>query len=214
MRPPSKCPNCGLDLGLYVETHCPQCGMSLSPKPPMNAGIWLLNWMIAICGTFFVLTSVGWFVFYMNSSSSAELYEGAPYHAATFRVISVQYSPPTVGIDGASTPAIATAVGIVEGQREGMDLLPYVYPQDRAELMQRFPEGMVIPVYLFPTLRGVNRIQPLRGSPAEKYQRQATWASNRALPVVGGMGMLTALLGLGRFFLSRNRRSRTDTQMA
>jgi energy-coupling factor transporter transmembrane protein EcfT len=205
MRPLSKCPSCGLDLGLYVETHCPQCGMSLSPKPPMPAGIWLLNLMLTICGTVLVLTFVGWFVFYMNSSSSAELYEGAPYHAATFRVISVQYSPPTAGIDGGSTPAIATAAGIVEGQKEGMDLLPYVYPHDRAELMQRFPEGMVIPVYLFPTLRGVNRIQPLRGPPAETYRRQATWALNRALPVVGAIGMLTALLGLGRFFLWRSR---------
>jgi len=171
----------------------------------MNVGIWLLNWTIAICGTLFVLTSLWWFPLYMNSSSSAELYEGAPYHAATFRVISVQYSPPTTGIDGGSTPAIASAVGIVEGQRETMDLLPYVYPQDRAELMQRFPPGMVVPVYLFPTLRGVNRIQPQRGSPPEKYQRQAAWASNRALPVVGGIGMLTALLGLWRFFISRRR---------
>src|SRR5579871_1079931 len=190
MRRANKCPNCELNLGLYVETHCPQCGMSLSPKPPMTRGIWLLNLMLTISGTVFVLTSLGWFVFYMNSSSSAELYEGAPYHATTFRVISVQYSPPTVGIDGHSTPAIATAVGIVEGQREGMDLLPYVYPQDREELMQRFPEGTEIPVYLFPTLRGLNRIQSLRGSPAEKYQRQATWASHRALPVVGALGMV------------------------
>ncbi len=71
--------------------------------------------------------------------------------------------------------------------------------------MQRYPPGTVIPVYLFPDLRGVNRIQPLRGSPAEKYQRQADWATNRALPVVGAIGLLTALLGLGRFLLSRNR---------
>jgi len=205
MRPPSKCPSCGLDLGLYVETHCPRCGVSLTPKPPVSMGVRLLNWTIGICGTLFVLAFLWWFPLYMNSSSRAELYQGAPYHATTFRVISVQYSPPTAGIDGGSTPEIATAVGIVEGQREAMDLLPYVYPQDRAELMQRYPPGTVIPVYLFPDIRGLNRIQPLRGSPAEKYQRQADWATNRALPVVGAIGLLTALLGLGRFLLSRNR---------
>jgi len=209
MRPPSKCPNCKLDLGAYVETHCPRCGVSLAPKPPLTAGILLLNWMLAICATLFVLTSLGWFVFYMNSSSRADLYQGAPYHATTFRVISVQYSPPTVGADGmASTGPIATAVGIVEGQREAMDLLPYVFPRDRDELMERVPQGTVIPVYLFPTLSGVNRIQLMRGPPALKYQRQADWATNRALPVVAFIGLVTVLLSLARYSLWRSAQRR------
>lgn len=203
MQAPSKCPRCGLDLDRYIETHCPQCGLNFAAKPP-TAGILLIDWMIGICGTLLVLTSVGWFALYMNSSSRTELYEGAPYHATTFRVMSVQYTPVTVGIDGASSGPFASAVGIVEGQRETMDLLPYVYPRDRLELMQRFPEGTVISVYMFPTLRGVNRIQRVGLPPAEKYQLQATWASNRALPVVAGIGMLTALLVLGRFLVSRN----------
>lgn len=171
----------------------------------MTIGIWLLDVMITVSGTLFFLAAVGALGFYLDSSSRAELYRGVPYHATTFRVISVQYSPPVVVADGPSTGPIASAVGIVEGQRESMDLLPYIFPRDRSDLMERFPEGTVIPVYLFPTLSGVNRIQRIGVSPSQKFQRQSAWASNRALPLVGGMGMLLALLILWRFFLSRNR---------
>jgi hypothetical protein len=203
MQAPDKCRRCGLDLGRYIETHCPQCGLNFAAKPP-TAGTLLLDWMIGICGTLFVFSFVGWFALHMNSSSRAKLYEGAPYHATTFRVMSVQYTPATVAPDGAATGPIASAVGIVEGQRETMDVFPYIYPRSRDELMAHFPKDTIIPVYLFPTLRGVNRIQRVGVPPAEKYQEQTTWTTNRALPVVGGIGMLTALLVLGRFLVSRN----------
>ncbi len=141
----------------------------------------------------------------MNSSARAELYTGAPYHATTFRVISVQYTPLSAGAgDMAPTGPIATAVGIVEGQKETMDLLPYVFPSDREELMQRVPPGTVIPVYLFPTLDGVNRIQLIRGPAAQRYQRQSTWATTRALPVVALLGLLTLILSLTRYSLWRS----------
>jgi len=42
----SECPNCGLELGDYVETHCPQCGVNLAPKPPISISIRLLDVMI------------------------------------------------------------------------------------------------------------------------------------------------------------------------
>ncbi len=211
MQAPIKCPRCGLDLGAYVETHCPQCGVNLAPKPPLTAGIWLLNLTVAICGTLLVLASVFVFAFYMNSSSHAHLYEGAPYHATTFRVTSVQYTrSASARIDGSTSLDItASAIGIVEGQKEAMDLLPYLngIPREQDELMERVPEGTVIPVYLFPTLRGQNRIQLIHAVPTEEwYRERATWASNRALPVVGVIGILTALLSLARFFLSSNRR--------
>jgi hypothetical protein len=206
MHSPTKCPSCRLELGSYVETHCPQCGVSLAPKPPMIVGIRLLDALISFCGILFVFASAWSLGSYHDSSSLTELYAGAPYHATTFRVISVQYTPYTAGIDGAaSTGPSAYAVGIVEGQKETMDLLPYIYPRDRIELIQHFPEGTVIPVYLFPTLAGVNRIQRVGVPPAEKFQRRTRWVSNLALRLVGGTGMLMALLMLGRVFLSRNR---------
>lgn len=209
MQPPSKCPACGFELGAYVETHCPQCGVSLAPKPPMTAGIWLLDLMIAVCGTLFVLGSMFVFVFYMNSSSRAELYEGAPYRQTAFRVTSVQYSLVQFidGEHGMRSETHASAIGIVEGQKESMDLLPYLQgiPRDQYQLMNWVPEGTIIPVYLFPTLRGQNRIQVIFEVPTEVcYQRRATWASNRALPVAGLIGMIAVLLGLARFSLWRS----------
>lgn len=209
MQAPRKCPSCGRDLGAYVETHCPQCGVDLARKPPITIGIRLLDLMLAVCGALFVLAVMFLLSRYMNSSSRAELYGRAPYHATTFRVTSVQYEQRIIsGIDGAtSSQPIAFAIGIVEGQRESMDLLPYIIPRDQQALMKMFPEGTVIPVYLFPTLRGQNRIQRIGAVPtAEKYQRQVTWTTNRALSAVGMIGILTVLLSLARFSLSRNRR--------
>jgi hypothetical protein len=186
--------------------------VNFTPEP-LTPGILLLNWTIGICGTFFVLASIGWFAFYMNASSRAELYEGAPYRVTTFRVTSVQYY--RIATDtlngGTSSVAAASASGIVEGQRESMDLLPCLnkIPQDQQDVEQQVPAGTVIGVYLFPTLRGENRIQRIGGlPPAEKYQRQATWASSRAFPVVGFMGLLTVFLSLARYSLWRSARRR------
>lgn len=209
MQAASRCPSCDLDLGVYVETHCPQCGVSLAPKMPITAAIWLLDVMIAISGTLLVLASMFVFACYMNWSSGAELYNGAPYHAAKFRVTRVEFiRRVTVGVDGAtSSEAAVYADGVVDGQRESMNLWPYLHtlPQNQEQLKSWVPEGTVISVYLFPTLRGQNRIQLIGAIPtAEGYQRQVTWVSNRALPVVGVIGVLTALLSLARFLLRRS----------
>jgi hypothetical protein len=211
MQAPTKCPTCGIDLGFYVETHCPQCGVNLAPKPPVTPGIWLLDLMITICGSLFVLGSLFGFVFYKNTSSQAQLYEGAPYHATTLKVTNVQYTRVWMmdGEHGGHSETYASAIGIVEGHKESMDLLLYLnaIPQNQYELMEWVPEGKVIPVDLFPTLRGQNRIQPIREVPAEEWYRgRAMWASNRAFPVIGAIGALAALLGLARFFLCANRR--------
>jgi len=208
MLPPSKCAICGLDLGSYVETHCPQCGANLAPKPPLTAGIRLLDLTIAVGGTLFVLGSLFGFVFYANSSSRAQLYKGAPYYATTFRVTSVQFYE---HVSPGPAYTQATAVGIVDGQKESIDLIPYLdrLPRSQHELRVHVPEGTVIPVYLFPTLEGQNRIQLIRTvPPAQAYRGQATWASNRALPEAGAIGILTALLSLARFSLSRSAQRR------
>jgi len=205
MQAPSQCPKCGIDLGSYVETNCPQCGVSLTPKPPMTAGIWLLDLTVGICGTLFVLGSLFGLVFYVNSSSRAQLYEGAPYHVATFRVTSVQY----LWVAGGGSHTEASAVGIVEGQQETMNLMPHLnrIPRNQSDLMKMVPRGTLIRVYLFPTLQGRSRIQSIREVPPEEWYRgSAKWAASRALPMVGVIGILGALLGLARYSLSRNRK--------
>ena len=208
MQTPSRCPQCGLELGRYVETHCPQCGVSFAPKPPVTVGLWLLDLTIAISATLFVMGCVFGLPLYLNSSSSAELYAGQPYHATTFRVTSVQY-----GQTADPFQIWATGNGMVEGKREMMDLMPYLgtlpdynykLPTSQVELMTKVPEGTVIPVYAFPNLKGANRIQLIQARPtAENYSRLAAWTSNRAFPVVALLGTLTALLGLTRYVIWR-----------
>jgi hypothetical protein len=156
-----------------------------------------------------VLGALFGFVFYKNTSSRAQLYEGAPYHSTTFRVTSVQFARITSlsGTKGTHTETRASASGLVEGHKESMDLLPYLnrIPRDEHELRERVPEGTVIPVYLFPTLMWQDRIQLIHGVPTEEwYSGLAAWVSNRVFPVVGAIGILTALLSLARFYLSRN----------
>ena len=215
MQAPIKCPTCGLELGEFVETHCPHCGMSLAPKPPMTVGIWLLDLMIAIFGTLFVLGCLFGLPLYLNSSSRAELYAGQPYHATTFRVISVEYHQMS------SDPGFqiwAYGLGMVEGKKEFMDLIPYLstlptfhnrLPMNQPELMNMVPEGTVIPVYLFPNLKGANRIQLILARPtAESYHRLAAWTSNRAFPMALLCGIVATLLGFARYGISRSARRR------
>lgn len=175
----------------------------------MTVGIWLLDLMTGICGTLFVLGALFGLVFYVNSSSRAQLYNGAPYHATTFRVTFVQYM--WVGGGEIGSHSEASDTGIVEGRKETMDLMPFLgrTPNNQGELMTMVPEGTLLHVYLFPTLQGLSRIQPIGEVPTEEWYRgSATWAASRALPIVGLIGILTALLGLARFSLSRSRQAR------
>jgi hypothetical protein len=213
MRPPSKCPQCGLELGEFAETHCPQCGVSLAPKPPVTFGIWLLDLVIGIFATLFVMCCVFGLPLYLNSSSRAELYAGQPYHAATFRVTSVQYVQ-----EADPAQIFAYGNGMVEGKKEMMDLIPYLgtlpayqtqLPRSLGELMAVVPEGTRIGVYLFPNLVGADRIQLIQGRlPAEHYRRLTMWTTNKAFPAVALLGVVASLLGLARYAIWRSARRR------
>jgi len=215
MQAPIKCPTCGLELGQFVETHCPHCGMSLAPKPPITVGIRLLDLMIEILGTLFVLGCVFGFPLYLNSSSQAELYAGQPYRATMLRVISVEYHRTN---SDQGFQVWAYGLGMVEGKKETMDLIPYLgtlptfhnrLPTNQHELMDMVPEGTAIPVYLFPNLTGANRVQLILARPtAENYRRLAAWTSNRAFPMALLCGIIATLLGFARYGISRSARRR------
>jgi hypothetical protein len=98
------------------------------------------------------------------------------------------------------------ASGTVEGNREWMNLLPYLHstPHDQEELESRVPAGTSIPVYLFPDLKGRTRVRVFEQTPpAEAYYNAAKTALNDAL-----LGL--ALTGGIIFLLVRLRRACFD----
>jgi|ERR1700728_515767 len=106
-------------------------------------------------------------------------------------------------------PDIAVyASGMVEGKKEWMNLVPYFkrvprdgFPQNQADVDDSVPPGTVIPVYLFPNLKGQSRIQVIDVLPPGEASRSTeTWVFQRA-PVA------LAVLGALIFLLVRVRRS-------
>ncbi len=88
--------------------------------------------------------------------------------------------------------------GMAEGKKERMNLLPYLkrapsdrFPEDQAELDDSVPPGTVIPVSLFPNLKGQSRIQVIDVlPPGEASRRTETWVLRHApvaLAVLGGL---------------------------
>lgn len=95
------------------------------------------------------------------------------------------------------------ASGVVEGNKEWMNLFPYLNtkPRTQEELESMVPAGTVIPIYLFSDLKGTARVQligPL--PPAEANHKQAMLVLNRALTMI-------AALAAAIFALVRIRRS-------
>lgn len=117
-------------------------------------------------------------VMFMNDWSRYQIYEGQPHHRADFEVTRVYYQKhPKGGAD-------VYASGTVEGNREWIDLLPYLHtrPQGQAELEERVAVGTSIPVYLFPNLKGRLRVPVYNVvPPAEAYHRRAMAELNYGL---------------------------------
>jgi hypothetical protein len=132
----------------------------------------------------------------MNDWMHYRRYEGQTYRRSDFAVTRVYYQrQPKGGID-------VYASGTVEGNREWMNLLPYLHstPHDQEELESRVPAGTSIPVYLFPDLKGRTRVRVFEQTPpAEAYYKATKTALNDAL-----LGL--ALTGGTIFVLLRLRR--------
>jgi hypothetical protein len=93
-----------------------------------------------------------------------------------------------------------SASGIVEDHLEYLNLLPYVHsvPRSAAELDAKVPIGAVIPVYVFPNLKGRARVQvydPV--PPAEASHRMAvSTVKNTLLALAVMAGLLFVLTRL------------------
>jgi hypothetical protein len=94
------------------------------------------------------------------------------------------------------------ASGMVEGKKEWMNLVPYLkctprdrFPQDQADVNDLVPPGTVIPVYLFPNLKGQSRIEVIDVlPPGEASRRTEMWVLRRAPVALALLGALIFLL--------------------
>jgi hypothetical protein len=182
------------------------------PRPPASA--LLLNLTIAILGLAFLCCLLFGFVAFINAYVAVKRVQGQPYHATTFQVTRSYYQK-SAGMHGPDISVYAR--GTVEGQEEWMDLFAYLKRaevnkrslSDQAELNALVPPGTVIPVYLFPNLKGRSRIQLIDVlPPGEASRRTETWVLRRApvaLAVLGGL-----IFVLVRIRQSPSRQSSTE----
>jgi hypothetical protein len=154
----------------------------------------LLNLAIAILGLAFVACLLFGFVAFINAHMALKRVQGQPYHATTFQVTRSYYQK-SAGMHG---PDIAVyASGTVEGNKEWMNLVPYLkrVPRDQAELNDAVPPGTVIPIYLFPNLKRQSRIQVIETlPPGEASRRTEMWVLQRAPAALAVLGALILLL--------------------
>ncbi len=164
-------------------------GSSFRPQSSQPMSVILLGVTIAILGLAFVCCLLFGFVTFLNAHIAFKRVQGQPYHATAFQVTHPYYQR-SAGMHGPDVAVYAS--GIVEGKKEWMDLLPYLkrYPPGQAELNDSVPPGTVIPVYLFPNLKGQSRIQVIDVLlPGEASRRTEIWVLRRApvaLAVLGG----------------------------
>jgi hypothetical protein len=168
---------------------------SLSRRPSsMPMSVVLLNLAIAILGLAFLSCLIFGFVAFINAHNAFKRVQGQPYHATTFEVIRPYYQK-SAGMHGPDISVYAS--GMVEGNKEWMSLPPYLkrVPRDQAELNDSVPPGTVIPVYLFPNLKGRSRIQVIDVlPPGEASRRTETWVLQRAPVALAVLGALIFLL--------------------
>jgi hypothetical protein len=138
----------------------------------------VLSLSIAVCSLVFACTLLFGFVTFINSWNRWHRYEGQPCHVSELQVDRVYFQR------GSKGGVDAYARGTVEGQREWMDLIPYLHfvPRTEAELESRVPPGTIIPIYYFPAMKGRSRAQVYEDTPpAEASHRTAVNAANYGL---------------------------------
>lgn len=155
----------------------------------------VVSLMTAICAFAFLAFLVLGSVMVADSLTLWQQYRGKTYHRSEFEVTQAYYRKMGKGYD-------VYASGLVEGQRESMGLMPYLHtkPRSEAELDERVPAGTVIPIYLFPQMKGRMRVRVDEGMPpADAYYESAMYRLKNSL-----LGV--TLTGLAIFVLVRLRR--------
>jgi len=151
----------------------------------------LLSLAIALCCVAFALALMFTFLVFMGSWTDWEHTQGQSYHATSFRVIQVYFEQPTKG------PPQVFASGTVEGKKEWMDLLPYLkrVPRNQGELQALVPAATVIPVYLFPGLKGGGRVRIIDSAdPAAADHQRAVGAFLFGPVAMAALALLVSVL--------------------
>jgi hypothetical protein len=186
-----------IGTGFSVWMKPKQMAAGTLPQRPVSnpALLKIIGFFIALSSLVCVALVIFGFVIFMNAWTRWHQYEGQPYHRAEFRVRHVYYQKRAKGGSDIS------ASGVVEDKVEYINLLPFVHntPRSEAELNSRVPVGTVIPIYLFPTLKGRARVQvydPV--PPAEASHRMA-------ISTVKNVLLALAVMGIALFVLYRLR---------
>ena len=193
-------------VGTFLSTRL-RSRQAARPKPtpaPQTPAAKVLGIAIGMCGFLFLSVLLFGFVMFMNSWSAWQRYQGQSYHATSFQIVRVYYQR-TTGSHGGSTYIYAS--GMVEGKKEWMSLSPYLKtrPRSQEELESMVPVGTIIPIYLFPNLKGQTRVEVIGAlPPAEANRKQAMLVLNRALTILAGLGLVI-------FVLVRIRRSSRES---
>jgi hypothetical protein len=179
-------------LGLRARRSAPKPLRRPVSSQPMS--VILLSVTIGMLGLAFAACLIFGFVTFLNAHNAVERVQGQPYHASTFQVIRPYYQR-SAGMHGPDISVYAS--GLVEGQKEWMDLVPYLKraPRGQVELNDLVPPGTAIPVYLFPNLKGRSRIEVIDVlPPGEASRRTETWGLRRAPVALAVLGALILLL--------------------
>ena len=182
-------------------------GAPAAPQRPVSNPLLfrILSVALVLCSFVTLCILLFGFVSFMNSWDRWHRYEGHPYQRTDFVVTRVYFQTHTRG-----GPSIY-ASGTVEGNKEWMDLEPYLNfrPHSQQELETQVTAGTVIPVYFFPDLKGRTRLQVSRNPPPAEASRRAAMSTLNSSLV--GLAVMAGIIFV--LFLLR-RACYSDTEVS
>jgi hypothetical protein len=152
----------------------------------------VLSVFIALGSIMFVSILLFGTVMFLNAWSRYQTYQGQPYHRADFVVVRTYFQR------GSKGAVDAYASGTVDGQKEWMNLRPYLHfvPRNEDEVDENLPPGTSIPIYLIPGLKGRMRVELYSATPpGEGYHQTAMEVLSKApLALLLTAGVLFVLI--------------------
>jgi hypothetical protein len=164
------------------------------------------NLGVLLSGGLLLASFIGSFVMFMNARESVQRESEGTHHASSFRVLQSDWEEAAPrGRGGGVNETRAFARGLVEGNEEWMDLIPYLtfIPKDQETVLRAVPAGTVIPVFYNQQLKGDYRVRLLGPVlPAEANRRSALMVAQYGSLALLATGLLLfGFLRLRKFSL-------------